>query len=600
MKSLKHINKFFFQYGWRLTLGICFVTISNLFGIFPAQLTRNALDVVANNIETYNMFNGFSFQADFYKMISFNILLFGVLVLSMALLKGIFMFLMRQTIIVMSRHIEFDMKNEIYHHYQQLDQGFFNKNNTGDLMNRISEDVSRVRMYVGPAIMYTINLLVMLILVIWAMFNVNPRLALYVLIPLPVLSLIVYYVQDLINVRSEKVQEQLSALSTFVQETFSGIRVIKSFSRESAYLKMYDEESIHFKNKSMKLATVNAFFMPSMLLLVGFSTIITIYIGSIEVMQGRLTIGNIAEFVIYVTMLTWPVASLGWVVTMIQRAAASQERINEFLQTTSAIQSGTVDIDQLNGRIDVKNVSVTYPQSGTRALNNISFTVQPGESLAIIGRTGSGKSTLVNLLLRLIDPDKGKILVDGIPLTDINLNQYRMQVGCVPQEVFLFSESIASNIAFGLKKMPAPTIVYQAAKDACVYDNIMEFPNGFETMVGERGITLSGGQKQRVSIARAIIREPRILIFDDCLSAVDTVTEEQILHNLQRIMKGKTTILISHRVSSVKHADKIVVLDHGEIIEQGNHADLIQAGGTYASIYEMQLREDLSRESERK
>ena len=431
------------------------------------------------------------------------------------------------------------------------------------------------------------------------MFNVNPRLAFYVLIPLPVLSLIVYYVQDLINLRSEKVQEQLSGLSTFVQETFSGIRVIKSFSRESAYLKMYEEESQHFRNVSMKLAKVNAFFMPSMLLLVGLSTIITIYIGSIEVMQGRLTIGNIAEFVIYVTMLTWPVASLGWVVTMIQRAAASQERINEFLQTKPTIRSGTVDVDQLKGHIVVSNVSVTYPKSGTRALNNISFTVLPGESLAIIGRTGSGKSTLVNLLLRLIDPDKGMIEVDGINLTMVNLHQYRMQVGCVPQEVFLFSESIASNIAFGLKKMPAPDVIYQAAKDACVYDNIMEFPNGFETMVGERGITLSGGQKQRVSIARAIIREPRILIFDDCLSAVDTITEEQILHNLQRIMKGKTTILISHRVSSVKHADKILVLDHGEIIEQGNHADLIRAGGTYASIYEMQLMEEASRESER-
>ena len=563
-----------------------------MFGIFPAQLTRNALDVVANNIEAYNMFNGFPFQAEFYKVISYNILLFGVLVLSMALLKGIFMFLMRQTIIVMSRYVEYDMKNEIYDHYQKLDLSFYTKNNTGDLMNRISEDVSRVRMYVGPAIMYTINLLVMFILVIWAMFNVNPKLAFYVLIPLPVLSLIVYYVQDLINLRSEKVQEQLSGLSTFVQETFSGIRVIKSFAREKEYIRMYDDQSREFKSVSMDLAKVNAFFMPSMLLLVGLSTITTIYIGSIEVMQGRLTIGNIAEFIIYVNMLTWPVASLGWVVTMIQRAAASQTRINEFLHTKPAIQSGSVVLKEMKGRISFNNVNLIYPHSGTVALKNVSFTVEPGESLAVIGRTGSGKSTLVNLLLRLLDPDNGSIQIDGVELKKINLDQYRMQTGCVPQDVFLFSDSIRQNIAFGLKEFPSTEKIYQAARDACIYENIMEFPNGFETMVGERGITLSGGQKQRVSIARAIIREPRILIFDDCLSAVDTVTEEKILNNLQRIMKGKTTILVSHRVSSVKHADKIIVLDHGEIIEQGRHADLIKAKGLYASIYEMQMVED--------
>ncbi len=592
MKSLKHLNKFFLKYGWRLFLGMCFVTISNLFGIFPAQLTRNALDVVANNIEAYNMFNGFSFQADFYRVISYNILLFGVLVLSMALLKGIFMFLMRQTIIVMSRYIEYDLKNEIYDHYQQLDSSFYAQNNTGDLMNRISEDVSRVRMYVGPAIMYTINLIVMFILVIWAMFNVNPRLAFYVLIPLPVLSLIVYYVQDLINLRSEKVQAQLSGLSTFVQETFSGIRVIKSFAREKEYIKIYDEQSREFKNVSMDLAKVNAFFMPSMLLLVGLSTITTIYIGSIEVMQGRLTIGNIAEFVIYVNMLTWPVASLGWVVTMIQRAAASQQRINEFLKKSPAIQSGPVEMKDMKGRIAFNQVNLIYPHSGTVALKNVSFTVEPGESLAVIGRTGSGKSTLVNLLLRLLDPDNGSIQIDGVDLKQINLDQYRMQTGCVPQEVFLFSDSIKNNISFGLKEISTDETVFEAARSACIYENIMEFPDGFETMVGERGITLSGGQKQRVSIARAIIREPRILIFDDCLSAVDTLTEEKILSNLQHIMKGKTTILVSHRVSSVKHADKIIVLDHGEIIEQGRHADLIKASGLYASIYEMQLVED--------
>lgn len=459
-------------------------------------------------------------------------------------------------------------------------------------MNRISEDVSRVRMYVGPAIMYTINLLVMFILVIWAMFSVNPRLALYVLIPLPVLSLIVYYVQDLINLRSEKVQAQLSGLSTFVQETFSGIRVIKSFAREKEYIKMYDEQSREYKSVSMQLVKVNAFFMPSMLLLVGLSTITTIYAGSIEVMQGRLTLGNIAEFVIYVNMLTWPVASLGWVVTMVQRAAASQQRINEFLDTVPSIQSGLIILKNLNGRLAFNKVRLTYPHSGTRALNNVSFEVKPGESLAIIGRTGSGKSSLVNLLLRLLDPDKGMVSIDDLDLKKADLDHYRRQVGCVPQEVFLFSDTIANNIAFGLEKVPSIERIYQAAKDACIYDNIMEFPNGFDTMVGERGITLSGGQKQRVSIARAIIREPRILIFDDCLSAVDTVTEERILNNLSRIMKGKTTIIVSHRVSSVKHADKIIVLEKGAIIEEGRHTDLVKANGTYASIYAMQLVEE--------
>ena len=592
MKDLKSLNKYFLKYIKHLGWGILFVTISNLFGIFPAQLTRNALDVVAGNIDTYRLFNGFGLQSDFYELLTFNIFLFGILVLSMAILKGVFMFLMRQTLIVMSRHIEYDMKNEIYAHYQKLGLSFYTSNNTGDLMNRISEDVGRVRMYVGPAIMYTINLIVMFILVILAMVSVNPRLAFYVLLPLPIMSFMVYNVHDKINRKSEAVQSKLSDLSTFVQETFSGIRVLKAYVREKQFLKAYAKQSSEYRDLSMDLVKVNALFMPSMLLLVGLSTIITIYVGSLEVMNGRLTVGNIAEFVLYVTMLTWPVASLGWVVTIVQRASASQERINEFLKIEPEIKGGGYAPEKLKGDIVLQNVSVKYPQSGTVALKNVSFSIKAGQSIGIIGKTGSGKSTLVNVLLRLLDPTEGKVLMDGKDLKEYDLGNLRDKTGCVPQEVFLFSDTIKGNIAFGLKGTVKEDLVAQAAKDAVVYDNIAEFPMGFDTMVGERGITLSGGQKQRISIARAIIKQPDILIFDDCLSAVDTITEEQILSNLSRIMKGRTTVLISHRVATVKNADHIIVLNDGAIEEQGSHADLMIKKGLYTSLFEMQLLEE--------
>ncbi len=512
----------------------------------------------------------------------------------MALLKGIFMFLMRQTIIVMSRHIEYDMKNEIYAHYQKLGLSFYTSNNTGDLMNRISEDVGRVRMYVGPAIMYTINLIVMFILVIWAMVSVNARLAFYVLLPLPIMSFMVYNVHDKINKRSEAVQAKLSDLSTFVQETFSGIRVLKAYVREKQFLKAYATQSRVYKDLSMDLVKVNALFMPSMLLLVGLSTILTIYVGSIEVMNGRLTVGNIAEFVLYVTMLTWPVASLGWVVTIVQRAAASQERINEFLKIQPDIIGGTYSPEKLKGEIVLQNVTVKYAQSGTIALNNVSFSVKPGQSLGVIGRTGSGKTTLVNVLLRLLDPSEGNVVLDGKNLKDFDLGVLRDRTGCVPQDVFLFSDTIEGNISFGLKSKMDLSRVEQAAKDADVYDNIADFPMGFKTIVGERGITLSGGQKQRISIARAIIKQPDILVFDDCLSAVDTLTEEHILSNLRRIMKDRTTVLISHRVATVKNADHIIVLDEGSVAEEGTHQELMTKKGLYASLFEMQLLEEVS------
>ncbi|HOS49233.1 MAG TPA: ABC transporter ATP-binding protein, partial [Bacteroidia bacterium] len=529
MKHLKSINKYFLKYSRHLFLGILFVTISNLFGIFPAQITRNALDVVAHNLDTIHLFAGFDLKTDEDHLLSFSILLFGIILIVMAILKGVFMFFMRQMIIVMSRHVEYDQKNEIYAHYQRLGLDFYNQNNTGDLMNRISEDVGRVRMYVGPAIMYTINMLVMFILVIWAMVSVNPKLALFVLMPLPLMSFLVYRVQDKINRKSEAVQSKLSDISTFIQETFSGIRVLKAYSREESFEAAYQKQSSEYRDQSMDLVKVNAMFMPSMLLLVGVSTILTIYIGSLEVMNGRLTIGNIAEFVIYVNMLTWPVASLGWVVTIVQRAAASQERINEFLNTKPHINSGSYKPTTIDASIELKNVTVSYRQSGVKALDNVSFSVPAGSSLGIIGKTGSGKSTLVNTLLRLIDPDKGEVFLDQRNLKEYDLTAFRNRVGCVPQEVFLFSDSINENIAFGLTKEHTQEEIEQAAKDAVVYKNIMEFPEGFNTVVGERGITLSGGQKQRVSIARAIVKRPDLLIFDDCLSAVDTITEEEIL-----------------------------------------------------------------------
>jgi ATP-binding cassette subfamily B multidrug efflux pump len=591
VKHLKSLNKYFLKYFRHFILGILFVTISNLFGIFPAQITRNALDVVAANLDTIHLFNGFGLKGNVEKILSYSILLFGIILISMAILKGVFMFFMRQMIIVMSRHVEYDQKNEIYRHYQKLGMSFYSQNNTGDLMNRISEDVGRVRMYVGPAIMYTINLIVMFILVIWAMVSVNPRLAFYVLLPLPLMSFLVYKVQDLINVKSEGVQSKLSDLSTFVQETFSGIRVLKAYAREESFNKAYTKQAQDYRNRSMDLVQVNALFMPSMMLLVGLSTIITVYVGSLEVMSGRLSVGNIAEFVIYVNMLTWPVASLGWVVTLVQRAAASQERINEFLDIKPDIVSGTYIPESFKGAVEFRNVSVRYAQSGVKAIDNISFSLKEGESLGIIGRTGSGKTTLVNTLLRLIDPDEGEVFIDGKSIKEYDIGNLRSHIGCVPQEVFLFSDTIEENIAFGIANNFNEVDVLQAAKDAVVYDNIMEFPDGFKTMVGERGVTLSGGQKQRVSIARAIIKKPGLLIFDDCLSAVDTLTEEHILQNLNAIMKGRSTVLVSHRISTVKNANRILVIDQGKIIESGTHEQLINLGGTYASLFEMQQLE---------
>jgi len=594
MKHLSRLNKYFLKYKLWIIPGSIFVVISNIFGVVPAQVIGYAVDLITENIQIFNLFHGFDRQAIIYDIFSSNLLYFGLLVIALYLLRGLFLFFMRQTIILMSRHIEFDMKNDIYQHYQELSLGFYRRNNTGDLMNRATEDVNRVRMYVGPAIMYTINTFVLSVLIIWSMFDVNSKLAIYCLLPLPFLVVIIYYVNTLIFKKSGKIQERLSDLSSFVQERFSGIRIIKSYVREDYTRNMFEIQSNDYKKDSMSLVKVSALFYPTMLLLIGLSTILTIYIGGIQVMNGSITAGNIAEFIIYINQLTFPVTMLGWVTSLIQRAAASQKRINEFLDIPSDIQSKETEERTLSGNIKFDKVSFTYPDTGIEALKEVSFEINSGEFVAIIGKTGSGKSTLANLIMRMYDVENGAIDVDGKNIRDLNLKDYRNQIGFVPQEVFLFSDTIKNNIAFGLDTVTDDE-VHTAAKNASVYTNIIDFEEKFETMLGERGITLSGGQKQRVSIARALIKSPKILIFDDCLSAVDTKTEEEILQNLGKIMAGKTSILIAHRISTIKNADKILVLDNGKIIEQGTHNELLNLNGSYTELYNNQLLEEETR-----
>ena len=591
MKSLAYLNKFFYKYRWRLIPGILFVIISNIFGVLTASVIRIAFDLVTTNISLYHLFSGFDRQVIIYDIFGYSMMLFGGIVLALALFRGLFLFLMRQTIILMSRHIEYDLKNEIYNHYQLLSLAFYRRHNTGDLMNRATEDVSRVRMYLGPGIMYTINTIALFIIAICFMVTVDVRLTIFSIMPLPVLVVTIYYVNNIIHFRSEKIQQRLSSLSSFVQENFSGIRIIKSYVREDSIRNSFAAESENYKIHSMSLVKVQALFFPVMLLLVGLSNVIIMYVGGVEVMKGTITPGNIAEFIVYLNMLTFPVMSLGWVTSLIQRAAASQKRINEFLHEQPEIVSPNVAPRTLKGRISFDNVSFFYPDTGIQALKNVSFTAEPGQMIAIIGRTGSGKSTIANLIMRMYDTTGGRIVIDDQPLRQLNLEGYRSQIGFVPQEVFLFSDTIANNIAFSADVLDMPRIE-QAAKDAAVYQNIMELEQGFETLIGERGVTLSGGQKQRVSIARAIVKHPQILIFDDCLSAVDTRTEEEILNNLGSIMLDKTSIIIAHRISTIKNADKILVMDNGEIVEQGTHDQLMQQKKVYFELYEKQLLEE--------
>ncbi len=591
MKALFSINHYFLKYKYHFFFGILFVSISNVFAIYPAQLTRLTIDYLAESKGIYSHFSGGALKEVLFDSFSSVFLLFFGLVVLSALLKGLFMFFMRQTIIVMSRRVEFDQKNELFNHYQKLSLSFYKRNNTGDLMARMSEDVGQVRMYVGPAMMYSINLIVTVVLVLIAMLRIDVELTCWIVLPLPFLSYGVFKVSSIINSRSDRIQKQLSKLSAFVQEAFSGIRVLKAYHREPYFGKQFENESETYKKLSLELVKTDAFFQPIVTILIGLSTLLTIYLGGREVIAGKISIGNIAEFVMYVNMLTWPVTALGWVTSVIQRAAASQARINEFLLTPPDLyDEATAAPFFIKEKIAFKKVSFIYPHTGIQALTSISFELKKGESLGIIGKTGSGKSSIANLVARLYDPSSGTIEVDGKDLRQVPLYSYRNQLGYVPQEVFLFSDSIQNNIAFGINKDEQSNFaIEEAAKSAGVYSSILQFPETFATKLGERGITLSGGQKQRISIARALIKKPTVLVFDDCLSAVDTETEAHILSNLKKEMKDKFSILISHRVATVEQADTILVLQEGQIVEQGNHASLLDKKGIYFELYQKQL-----------
>lgn len=592
MKALRATDKYLIRYKWHFLGGVLFVALSTLLAIFPAQVVRYAFDLVQEGIDLYRLFAGTQAQSEVYSLFGRNIILYGMLIILLALLRGVFLFFMRQTLIVMSRHIENDQKNEIYQHYQSLPLSFYRRHSTGDLMSRISEDVGRVRMYIGPAIMYFMQLVILFLLIVPLMLMVNVKLTLLTLIPLPILSVSIFYVNGLIERKSDEIQKALASMTTFVQEAFSGVRVLKSFVREDDSHRNFAGASEEYKNKSLSLNSVNSVFFPLIMFLSGISAVITVWIGGQEVIRGTITIGTIAEFLIYVNLLTWPVTALGWTSSLVQRAEASQARINEFLDQKTDIVSLNHVERPIEGDIVFEHVSFVYPDTGIQALQDVSFRIQPGHTLAVIGNTGSGKTTVANLLCRLYDVSSGRILIDGIDVRDYTLTSLRSQIGYVPQDVFLFSDTIARNIAFGLDDSTQAQIE-QAAKDADVYENIVRFPEGFETKVGERGITLSGGQKQRVSIARALIKEPSILILDDSLSAVDTKTENAILASLQRIMQNRTSLIISHRVSSVKLADHILVLDDGRIVQHGTHEALMaEPEGLYRALYERQLQSE--------
>ena len=585
MKALLHLNKYFWNYRYRLILGLIFIFISNIFGLYPPIYIGEVFNIISDalNEKSYS-------ENQVQGLIKNQLTYYVFLVLAFATCKGLFMFFMRQTIIVMSRMIEFDLKNEIYDHYQRLSLSFYKRNKTGDLMNRISEDVSRVRMFLGPAILYSTNLIISIALIIPKMASISPKLTLYALSPLPILVIAIYKVSSVMNIKSEIVQRQLSKLSSISQETFSGIRVIKSYTQEDFVQNQFMDAAKDYKHKNLDLVKVNALFFPLMILLIGLSTLFTIYIGGLEAIAGHIQVGDIATFVIYVNMLTWPVASLGWVTSIVQRSAASQKRINEFLHEEPEIKNPISESSHIFGDIKFDKVSFTYEDTGIQAIKNISFTVKQGKTLGIIGPIGSGKSTLSELLCRISDVDSGTISIGGENIKNVNLYDLRRAIGYVPQESFLFSDSIYNNIAFGKQECTEDEVIH-AAKKAGIYNNIKQFKKQFKTIIGERGVTLSGGQKQRLSIARALIRKPKFMLLDDCLSAVDTETEELILKNIKEQSQNNTCIIISHRISSIKHADQIILLKEGEIIEQGDHNTLVNKNGEYSKIFKKQLAE---------
>lgn len=579
MKELKYLNKYFLKYKYRFFLGILFTILAQIFSLYTPEYIGNSI----NLIQEYAKSN-----PDFARKELVNNIL---IILATTIIAGILTFLMRQTLIVMSRHVEFDLKNEVFIHYEKLSQSFYKKNRTGDLMNRISEDVSKVRMYVGPAVMYSLNTFIRFGVVIIYMYNISPKLTLYSLLPLPLLSYSIFKISSKIHEKSSLYQQNLSTLSSFAQEFFSGIRVIKAYALENNKSEEFEKLTKDSKDKNLSLAKTNSLFGPLMILLIGLSNLVVIYVGGMMYINGSIAnIGTIAQFILYINMLTWPVASLGWVSSMVQEAEASQKRLNEFLNTEPDIKNLVPEKSVIDGKIAFENVSFTYEDTNIEALKNVSFELEKGKTLAILGKTGSGKSTILTLISRLYDTSKGEIYIDNSSIKNINLNDLRDSIAVVPQDAFLFSDSIKNNIKFG-KEDATDEEIMAVAKKAAVHENIINFSQGYDTILGERGITLSGGQKQRVSIARAFIKDAPILLLDDCLSAVDTETEEQILNNLMQLTQQKTTIIVSHRVSSAKNADKIIILEEGEIIQQGSHNQLIEVEGYYKELYNKQLLE---------